>query len=170
MTNAERAFMKSLDFAKLIKANSLEAFALKGLAEMNKNKHQNQKALELLMRAQNLSKDIGDLTLNEGIYKEMSDNYLAMGDRHLYQYYNGKFFEASSKREQNELSSINHAIDIHNKGMRQKSKTVTDNYNILIAILIAAGLLIMFFLLHITLNIRKKNKRYQEEIQRLIRS
>ncbi|AZA98492.1 hypothetical protein EG359_02230 [Chryseobacterium joostei] len=37
-------------------------------------KHQNQAALELLVKAQ----EARDLTLDEGIYKEMADNYLSM--------------------------------------------------------------------------------------------
>lgn len=170
LNKAEEAFVKSLEFARLINANSLEAFALKGLAEMYKNKKENQAAIGLLMEAQKLSQKIGDLTLNEGIYKEMAENYLAMGNQHLYQVYNGKFFEVSFKREQNELSSINHAIDVHNKEMRKKTKEIADHYNILIAVVMAAGILIIGILLYITLTIKKKNKWYHNEIQDLIRS
>lgn len=170
LNKAEEAFVKSLDFARLINANSLEAFALKGLAEMYKNKKENQAAIGLLMEAQKLSQKIGDLTLNEGIYKEMAENYLAMGNQHLYQVYNGKFFEVSFRREQNELSSINHAIDVHNKEMRKKTKEIADHYNILIAVVMAAGILIIGILLYITLTIKKKNKWYHNEIQDLIRS
>ncbi|MGE8555482.1 MAG: hypothetical protein ACN6OB_16305 [Chryseobacterium jejuense] len=169
LKNAELAFMKSMEFARLIKANSLEAFALKGLAEMNKYNHQNQTALDQLLKAQHLSQDIGDLTLNEGIYKEMSDNYLAMGNQQLYKFYNGKAFEVNAKREQNELSSINHAIDVHNKEMAKKSKEITDDDNILTTVVTITGLLITGLLLYAALKIRKKNRKYQEEIQRLIR-
>lgn len=170
LNKAEEAFVKSLELARLINANSLEAFALKGMAEMYKNKKENQAAIGLLMEAQKLSQKIGDLTLNEGIYKEMAENYLAMGNQHLYQVYNGKFFEVSFRREQNELSSINHAIDVHNKEMRKKTKEIADHYNILIAVVMAAGILIIGILLYITLTIKKKNKRYHNEIQDLIRS
>ncbi|RXM53186.1 MULTISPECIES: hypothetical protein [unclassified Chryseobacterium] len=122
LKNAELAFMKSMEFARLIEAKSLEAFALKGLAEMNKYNHQNQVALDQLLKAQHLSEEIGDLTLNEGIYKEMSDNYLAMGNQQLYKLYNRKAFEVNAEKEQNELRSINHAIDIHNKEMAKKAE------------------------------------------------
>lgn len=169
LNQAEKAFLKSLEFARLINANSLEAFALKGLAEMYKNKKQNQTAIDLLIKAQELSRKIGDLTLNEGIYKEMAENYLAMGDQHLYQVYNGKFFETSFEREQNELSSINHAIDVHNKEMRKKTEKIAENYNIFIAVVIAVGLLITGFLFYIILKIKKKNRKYHDEIKKLIR-
>ncbi|WP_336960369.1 hypothetical protein [Chryseobacterium contaminans] len=169
LKNAELAFMKSMEFARLIKANSLEAFALKGLAEMNKYKHQNQAALDQLLKAQQLSGDIGDLTLNEGIYKEMADNYLAMGNQQLYKLYNGKVFEVNAKREQNELSSINHAIDVHNKEMAKRGREITDDYNMLITLILVTGLLIIIFLLYAAVRIRKKNRKYQDEIQQLIR-
>lgn len=169
LKNAELAFMKSMEFARLIKANSLEAFALKGLAEMNKYKHQNQAALDQLLKAQQLSGDIGDLTLNEGIYKEMADNYLAMGNQQLYKLYNGKVFEVNAKREQNELSSINHAIDVHNKEIAKKGREITDDYNMLITLILVTGLLIISFLLYAAVRIRKKNRKYQDEIQQLIR-
>lgn len=169
LKNAELAFMKSMEFARLIKANSLEAFALKGLAEMNKYNHQNQTALNQLLKAQQLSEEVGDLTLNEGIYNEMSDNYLAMGNQQLYKMYNGKAFEVNAKREQNELSSINHAIDIHNKEMEKKSKEITSYYNMLTIILIITGSLITGFLLYAALKIRKNNRKYQDQIQKLIR-
>lgn len=170
LNKAEGAFVKSLEFARFINANSLEAFALKGLSEVYKNKKENQTAVDLLVKAQELSQKIGDLTLNEGIYREMAENYLAMGNQHLYQVYNGKFFEVSFKREQNELSSINHAIDVHNKEMRKKTKEIAYNYNILIGVVVAVGLVIIIALLYITLKIKKKNKRYHDEIQGLIRS
>lgn len=169
LKNAEQAFMKSMELARLIKANSLEAFALKGLAEMNKYKHQNQTALEQLLKAQHLSEEVGDLTLNEGIYKEMADNYLAMGNQQLYKLYNGKALEVNAEREQNELSSINHAIDVHNKETEKKSREITGNYNIFITVIIIIGLLITGLLLYSALKIRKKNRQYQDEIQRLIR-
>lgn len=169
LKNSELAFMKSMEFARLAQANSLEAFALKGLAEMNKYNHQNQIALNQLLKAQYLSQEIGDLTLNEGIYKEMADNYLAMGNQELYKVYNGKAFEVNAKREQNELSSINHAIDIHNKEMMKKSREITEDYNIFIAVVMIMGSLITGLVLYAALKIRKKNRKYQNEIQELIR-
>jgi len=167
---AEPAFSKSMEFAGSIKAKSLEAFALKGLAEMNKQKHQNQKALELLTKAENLSKDVGDLTLNEGIYKEMADNYLAMGNQNLYQVYNKKYFETRLKREQSELSSVDRAIDIHNTEAKKKSKEMIAQYNYYIGAAVISGLIVFGLFFWRMLKIKKRNKTYQKEIQKLIRS
>ncbi|WEK68896.1 MAG: hypothetical protein P0Y62_13700 [Candidatus Chryseobacterium colombiense] len=170
LNNAEFAFGKSMEFASSIKAKSLEAFALKGLAEMNKLKHQNQTALELLDKAENLSKDVGDLTLNEGIYKEMADNHLAMGKQNLYKIYNKKYFEARLKREQSELSSVDRAIDIHNIEAKKKSKEIITDYNYYIGASIALGSIIFGFFFWMVYKTRQRNKKYQKEIQKLIRS
>lgn len=170
LNNAESAFTKSMKFANSIKAKSLEAFALKGLAEMNKQKHQNQTALELLVKAENLSKDVGDLTLYEGIYKEMADNHLAMGNQNLYQVYNKKYFETRLKREQSELSSVDRAIDIHNMEAKKKSKEVVTQYNYYIGAAMVSGIMIFGLFFWRMLTTKRRNKKYQKEIQKLIRS
>ncbi|KYH03851.1 hypothetical protein A1704_20940 [Chryseobacterium cucumeris] len=167
--NAGTAFMKSMNLAGMIKAKSLEAFALKGLAEMNKQKHQNQEALKLLIKAENLGKEAGDLSLDEGIYKEMAENYLAMGNPNLYQVYSRKYFETKFKREQSELSSINHAIDVHNMETQKKSKKLATRYNYFMAGMIILGLFVLSIFFYFVMKIRKQNKKYHDEIKQLIR-
>lgn len=168
--NAGAAFEKSVNLAGMIKAKSLEAFALKGLAEMSKQKHQNQKALELLVKAEQLGREARDLTLNEGIYKEMADNYLAMGNPNLYQVYSKKYFETKFKREQSELSSINHAVDVHNVETQKKSEKITTRYNYIIAGMIVVGFLILSVVSYFVIKIRKQNKKYRNKIKKLIRN
>lgn len=167
---AEEAFIRSADYARKVQAKSLEAFALKGMAEVYKQKRENRKALDLLIQSENLSKNTGDIILNEGIYKEMADNYLAMGNPSRYQLYNKKHFEMRFKREQNELSSINQIINNHNKETLKKSREIKKQYNILTIICIGIGIILIILLLYFILNIRKTNRKYQKQIQQLIRS
>lgn len=167
---AQKAFQKSIDIARLIKANSLEAFALKGMSEIPKQKHQYQAALDFLLEAETLSKNIGDLTLNEGIYKEMADNYLAMGKQNLYQIYSKKHIETRLEREQNELSSINHALDIHNVESQKKNKDMITQYHIFILAMLLSGALVFGSFFYFALKIRKRNQRDQEEIKKLFNS
>lgn len=167
---AEHAFLEAADYAKKNHAKSLEAFALKGTAEVHKQKRENKIALELLTRAEQLGKNTRDLILNEGIYKEMADNYLAMGNQNLYQMYNKKQFEMRFEREQNELKSINQAIDNHNNETLKKSDELKKNYQYLKIIFISCALFIIGLLLLIIFNIRKENKKYHTEIQKMIRS
>lgn len=170
IAKAEEAFLKSIDFAQKNKAKSLEAFGLKGMAEVYKGKRENQTALKFLIKAKNLCKNTGDLVLNEGIYKEMADNYLAMGNQNLYQVYNKKYFEMRFKREQNELNSINQAIDNHNKETLLKSKELSTDYKYFAVSVFAFALLIIATFITFILKLRRQNKKYQKEIQQMIRS
>lgn len=170
ITHAKEAFMKSVDFAQKNKAKSLEAFALKGMAEVYKQKRENQKALELLTKAEDLCKNTNDLVLNEGIFKEMADNYLAIGNPNLYQRYSKKYFEMRFKREQNELNSINQAINNHNKETLKKSDDLKSYCFYCKSLTIGIGVIIIVALVYFTLTTRKKNRKIQQNIKDLIRS
>lgn len=170
LEKAHQAFLQSMDFARKNQAKSLEAFALKGLAEVYKQKKENEKALNLLIQAEDLCKNTGDLTLNEGIYKEMAENYLALGQPAFYQKYNKKYFEMRFQRAQNELKSINHAINNHNRETLMKSRKLTSHYRFLTAIIVGVSLLIIGILLFFVVKVRKKNIKFQKHIQQIIRS
>lgn len=168
--NAQKAFLQSVNYARKNHAKSLEAFALKGMAEMYKQKHEYQTAVDLLQKAENLSKNTGDIVLNEGIYKEMSDNYLALRKQDLYQLYNRKYFEMRFKRKENELTSINRVIDNHNKDTLAKNKEIKSYYIYLMIISSAISLIIIGIFLYLISKIKKQNKKYQREIQQIIRA
>ncbi|REC79606.1 hypothetical protein DRF60_04120 [Chryseobacterium elymi] len=167
---AHQAFIRSAEYAQKNKAKSLEAFALKGMAEMYKQKKEHETALQLLIKAEDLSKNTGDLILNEGIYKEMSENYLALGKPDLYQNYSKKYFEMRFQREQNELSSINHSIDDHNLKTLKKSSEMKIYYHYVTIVITVLSILIIALLLFLIFRVRKQNLKYRKEIQRLIRS
>jgi len=167
---AQKAFAQSISYAQKKHAKSLEAFALKGMAEMYKQQREHQTAINLLQKAENLSKNTGDIVLNEGIDKEMSDNYLALGKQDLYQLYNKRYLEMRFKRKQNELISINQAIDNHNKDTFIKSKEIKSYYiNLMIISALVSGIIIGI-LLYLILKIRKSNNKHQKEIQHIIRA
>lgn len=170
LDKAHHAFLQSAEYARKNRAKSLEAFALKGIAEMYKQKKENETALQLLIKAEDLSKNTGDLILNEGIYKEMSENYLATGNQSLYQNYSKKYFEMRFQREQNELSSINHSINDHNLETLKKSSEMKTRYHYLTAGIAGISIVIIALLLSLIFRIRKQNLKYRKEIQRLIRS
>ncbi|MDV7697181.1 tetratricopeptide repeat protein [Chryseobacterium soli] len=170
LEKAHQAFLQSMDFAKKNQAKSLEAFALKGMAEVYKQKRENETALKLLIQAEDLCKNTGDLTLNEGIYKEMAENYLALGQTAFYQKYNKKYFEMRFQRAQNELKSINHAINNHNRETLMKSRELTSHFRVLTAVIVGVSLLIIGVLLFFIIKVRKKNIKFQKHIQQIIRS
>lgn len=170
LEKAQPAFLESIRYAQKDNAKSLEAFALKGLAEMQKQKHENEAALSLLIQSENLSKNTGDLVLNEGIYKEMSENYLVMGKPQLYQTYNKKYFEMRFKREQNELISINHSINNHNEETSIKIGKIKDHYHYL---MISSWLLFFIIsggILYLIIKVKKENRRIHKKNKNLFYS
>ncbi|MBB6331374.1 tetratricopeptide (TPR) repeat protein [Chryseobacterium sediminis] len=167
---AQEAFSQSIDYAQRNHAKSLEAFALKGTAEIHKQKHENQSAVNLLLKAESLCKNTGDLILNEGIYKELADNYLAMGKQNLYQLYNKKYLEMRFKRKQNELKSINQVIDNHNKETSLKSERLKSYYHSIKIGSVLLGIFFISILLFLIIKTRKQNRKFQKEIQQIIRT
>jgi len=169
LEKAHQALIQSAAYAQKNGAKSLEAFALKGMAEMYKQKKENEKALQLLIKAEDLSKNTRDLILNEGIYKEMSENYLAMGKPDLYQNYSKKYFEMRFQREQNELNSINHSINDHNRETLKKSSEMKTRYQYITGFIVTVGILCIAVLLYLIIKVRKQNLMYRRKIQELIR-
>lgn len=166
---AQEAFLQSINYARKNYAKSLEAFALKGIAEIHKQRHENQAAINLLVKAEELCKNTGDIILNEGLYKELADNYLAMGQQNLYQQYNKKYLEMRFKRKQNELKSINQVIDNHNKETALKREKLKSDDRYIKMGSVFLGCILIVLLLYSIVKIRKQNKKFQKEIQQMIK-
>jgi len=162
-------FIKSNDYAKKIEAKSLEAFALKGLAETYTLNGNHTEAISLLEKSQNLSKNIGDLVLNEGIYRGLADNYLVQNDFQKYQLYNKMAQNTKFEREQSELKSINSSIDVHTNENQKKIKELKDKYLLYNCIAFGFGMTVIGFLFWLIQKNTRKNKKYSEEIAKLIR-
>ncbi|RXM39529.1 hypothetical protein BOQ62_10125 [Chryseobacterium sp. CH21] len=167
---AQDAFMKAISYARKNYAKSLEAFALKGISEIHKQRHENQSAINLLLKAENLCKKTGDIILNEGLYKELAENHLAMGQQNLYQQYNKKSLEMRFKRKQNELKSINQVIDNHNKETALKSEKLKSYYRNIKMGAVLLGCILIVILLYFIVKIRKQNKKFHQQIQQMIRN
>jgi len=75
---AIKSFQEAIYYAKLIKANSLQAFAQKGLSQVYSSEGDYQKATSVLKEAVVISRDVNDLVLNEELYRLLSENYLAL--------------------------------------------------------------------------------------------
>lgn len=167
---AQKSFLQSVSYARKNYGKSLEAFALKGIAEIHKQRHENQTAISLLLKAEDLSKNTGDIILNEGLYKELAENYLAMGQQNLYQQFNKKHMEMRFKRKQNELKSINQVIDNHNKETALKSEKLKSHYRYIKMASVLLGCILIVLLLYSIIKIRKQNKKFHKEIQQMIRT
>lgn len=167
---AEIYFLKSLDNAKKSNAQSLQAFALKGLAENYTSQNNHQKALELLEEARKKAQNIGDLSLDEGIYKGLAENYLSTNQFELYQQNNDAYKKFQFEREQSELKSISSFITNVDNRHEAEIKEINRKKYAVIAISLFLGLLASAFLLWKILQKNKKNREEKKKIQALIKS
>lgn len=108
--SARICFTDSYRYAKNIKANSLEAFANKGLAEVNTLEGKYDTAIQLLLDASKMSEGVGDLVLNQGIYKGLADNYFVTNAIAQHEIYQRKYEETTQQIKKNNSKTINQFI------------------------------------------------------------
>ncbi|WP_310993825.1 tetratricopeptide repeat protein [Aequorivita marina] len=158
-------FNRSIVYAQEVGANSLVAFGKKGLSEVYTAEGNYNKAIDELKKAEAASKKVGDLILNQGIYKNLSDNYLAQGNSDLYQFYFKKYTETQKriyKKEQASINtSINNLIEEHNLTMKEK----LFNLQITQWILISLGLISTVFLGRLIYRNQRKYKEIKEKLE-----
>src|SRR5690606_26273350 len=128
LESAKRSFLKSIELAKTINTNSLEAFALKGLAEVYTIEGKYEEAIVVLNRAYTISKSVGDLVLNQGIYKGLSENYLAINDWDNYQTYHTRYLDTQLKLKQSERNTVSKSLDEIAKEQNAKLKQVAPKF------------------------------------------
>ena len=120
LDSAKIRFQDAKELAVNADANSLQAFSLKGLAEVYTLEGQNELALEELKKAQILSENVGDLVLNRGIYKGMADNYLVLKNWDNYHVYDKLFEKTKLQTQLNERKTINNLLQNYSKEIDKK--------------------------------------------------
>lgn len=165
---AESSFQKSISYAQKSDAQSLQAYAMKGLAENFAFQDQPQKAIDVLETAAKKSEKIGDLVLDEGIYKLLSDNYLVIGNFDKYMINNELYKKVHFEREQSELESINSLIDNIGENTEKEISHSDYKFGVLEVIMILISLALSGFLLFKILKINKNNKIKKDKIHDLI--
>lgn len=140
LDSAKINYIMSEDLASRAAANSLQAFSLKGLAEVYTLESKFKESNQLLNNAYDLSKNVGDLVLNRGIYKGMADNYLALKDWENFYLYDEKFKKTIVQIKENERTTIQTLLDGYLMEKTKEKKKVQMNYGI--AFLVASVVLI----------------------------
>lgn len=145
--SARANFNMSMDYAKDIGANSLYAFAKKGLSEVYTAEGNYQRAIIELKEAEEASDKVGDLILNQGIYKNLSDNYLAINNKELYNEYFNRYSIIQEKTSEKERITINNSIqDLIQESNRQNSEELSKLKTIQWILISLIALLIIFFI------------------------
>lgn len=118
--NAKNSFNRSIALAKVVHANSLVAFAKKGLASVFTEQGEFQKAIDYLEEALEESKEVGDLVLNSGIYNGLLENYLALNQWEEYQKYYELYSNSQLEIKKAERNSVSDSLDDNNNRKNEK--------------------------------------------------
>ncbi len=167
--SARANFEKSIHYAQTVDAKSLYAFAKKGLSEVYTAEGNYTEAINILKEAEKASENVGDLILNQGIYKNLSDNYLAVNNSELYTLYFEKSNEVQNQINEKEQKTINNSISnlvAENKAQTENELSRLQNYR---WILIALILILLFIWGNFILKNFKKYKKSKEKLETLKR-
>lgn len=153
---AKKSFNESLVYAKSIDAKSLQAFALKGLAEVHTLEGQYSEAIKILTEAEAISTDVGDLILNQGIYKGLSENYLAVNEWVNYRKFQQRYLETQQKIKISERKSVGDSLQELEKIQQQKLSELKIDY--IFAILLVIVLTFLAVVLFVIYDKKGKKK------------
>lgn len=108
---AKNSFNTSIALAKLANANSLIAFAKKGLASVFTEQGEYQNAINYLEAALEQSKNVGDIVLNSSIYNGLLENHLALNQWDDYQKYYELYSNSQLEIKKAERNSVSDSLD-----------------------------------------------------------
>lgn len=167
--SAQANFERAIDYADRIDAKSLSAFAKKGLSEVFTIEGNYQKAIAILKEAEAASNEVGDLILNQGIYKNLSDNYLALNNRELYKIYFGKYSNIQQEIAQKEQITINNSISNLMEEIKVKTESEISGLRRVQWILAILSILLLLIMGRIAFKNHKKYLKTKEKLETLKR-
>lgn len=109
-------------------ANSLGAFAKKGIAQIYTLNGAYQKAIDELNQSYNIAKNVDDLVLNKEIYRGLSENYLAIKKIEKYKEYQQKLIQIKSKLKERECASVENLLLENHLNLEKKAKNEFSNF------------------------------------------
>ena len=125
---AKSNFEEAFQYAKGINALSLEAFALKGLAQVYTLEGKYLLAIETLHKAISLSVSVDDLILNQEIYKGLSENYLAINKWDEFKKYQNNFLSTQKLIKERERKSVSESLDLKEGSLKLELKNEISKY------------------------------------------
>ncbi len=166
-SKAKENFLDAVKFSKEAKANSLHAFALKGLAEVSTKEGKHAEAINFLNNAKQISAQVNDLVLNRQLYRGLSENYLALNNWTNYKKFHNLYLSTHKLIKESERKSISESLKEKKSELNLKFKdSLPTFYFAYVAIFITIILLIFAFLYFIRLK-KKEISTLQDQINTL---
>lgn len=114
----------SFELGSQVGKGSLQAYPLKGLANVYIKQNNYATALDYLLQAEEISKDVGDRILKNGIYTDISEIYLKLGDKKNFILYNSK---ATIEGDLVKKSQLNYITSSLNSILKQENQDLQSN-------------------------------------------
>ncbi len=163
--SATKTFQESIAYAKEINANSLLAFAQKGLAQVYTMEGKYHDAIKILEEALVVSKDVNDLVLNQEIYKGLSENYLAINDWKKYTKFRTQYLRAQRKVKEQERTSVSDSLlQKELEGKKKMEDSIPNFWYAISVILIISVLLIVALVFYV-----KKSEAQIDKLNEIIK-
>lgn len=162
--SARTNFEQAIEYANIIDAKSLSGFAKKGLSEVFTGNGNYKKAIAILKEAEKESENVGDLILNLGIYRNLSNNYLALNERELYKMYFKKYQNVQQEIAQKEQKTINNSINNLRNEYQQQTQADLSTLRLFQWILVILSISALIFMVK---KIFKSHKMYLKAKQKL---
>ena len=163
--SARTNFETAIKYAQSVKANSLYAFGKKGLSEVFTLQGKYSEAIKELKEAESISEKVGDQILNQGIYKNLSDNYLALNDREQYKIYFQKFSETQKTISKKEQKTINNSIQILMDEINLKTQEQISNLQLIQVVLFILIVVLIIILGNVILKNKNKYKSAKKSLE-----
>ncbi|MFV0305945.1 MAG: tetratricopeptide repeat protein [Moheibacter sp.] len=165
INNAKENFKRAEAFAQKAGASSLQAFSLKGLAEAYTLEGKYEESLKTLQEANTLAENVGDLVLNNGVYRGMANNYLALKDWNNFQTYKEKGDKVAQQIINTERSTIHKLLESYTQNTLEKEKKVKRNFGgVILFALLLLGIL-FYFIIKGEISFQKKLKNIKSKIK-----
>lgn len=164
---ARKSFNEAIAYAKNVNAKSLQAFAQKGLAEVYTLEGKYKEAISELSEAEKISSDVGDLVLNQGLYKGLSENYLAINEWGNYQKFQNLYLETQKKITESERKSVEISLTEQQKILDAEARKLKVNYLLMIGGLLFVLLFTVFLIVRNYTNSTKLIKNLKNTIKKL---
>ncbi|MGH2664279.1 tetratricopeptide repeat protein [Flavobacterium sp.] len=163
---AIESFQEAINFAKQIEANSLQAFAQKGLAQVYTLEGKYTEAIVLLQDALTMSSNVNDLVLNQEIYKGLSENFLAINQWDNYQKYRLNYLETQSKLKRRERKSVSDSLkEKENEEKKQLESDISSFFSGIVILFFVLLLVVVLFALSI-----RRSKLTIEKLQGIVKN
>jgi len=160
-------FQEAIQNAKIVNAKSLQAFALKGLAQVYTIEGNFPLAIQTLKEALFISAEVNDLILNQEIFKGLSENYLAVNEWENFKKYQNKYLFTQKLIKDRERKSVSESLDLKDKYFEQKFKDEVPSYCYKIIGLLFSLVVIVVIFIFIIRKKARKIKIVKEHIQLL---